>query len=353
MKILAIETSCDETATAVLEIKNNNFEILTNIIASSVDIQAKYGGIVPEVAARKQIEFIIPVLQKALGKIDIKDIDYIAVTSGPGLITSLRVGVETAKTLSYIWQKPLIEINHMEGHMYVAQLNKLQITNYKLQKLEPIIFPALALLVSGGHTQLILIKDYGHYKIIGETLDDAVGEAFDKVAKILDLGYPGGPIISKLAIKGDNQAINFPRPMINSKDYNFSFSGIKTSVLYLSQKTHKAQKHTKHKKQFIYDVCASFQQACVEVLIKKTVQAAAEFKVKTILLGGGVSANKELRKQLTDQVQKKINKVEVLMPQIKLTGDNALMIALAAYYKIKSKKFSDWRKIKVDPNVKL
>ncbi len=346
MKILAIETSCDETAAAVIKIKNNQFKVLTNVIATSVDIQAKYGGIIPEIAARKQIEFIIPVIEQALKNSKNKNINYIATTNGPGLITSLRVGVEAAKTLSYIWHKPLIKINHMEGHMYSSLLN-----NYKksqFNKLTKIKFPALALLISGGHTQLILIKKYNDYKIIGETLDDAVGEAFDKVAKILNLGYPGGPIISKLASKGNAQSINFPRPMINSGDYNFSFSGIKTSVLYLTQKMtpSKLKKETDN-------ICASFEQACIDVLIKKTIQAANKFKVKTILLGGGVSANNNLKQQLTSKVKKELKQTKILIPEIKLTGDNALMIALAAYYKIKTNKINSWRKINIDPNIKL
>ncbi len=345
MKILAIETSCDETAAAIIEIKNKQFKVLSNIIATSADIQANYGGIVPEIAARKQIEFIIPVIEQSL-KSKNQKIDYIATTSGPGLITSLRVGVETAKTLSYIWHKPLIGINHMEGHMYSALLN-----NYKklqFNKLKKIKFPALALLISGGHTQLILIKKYNNYKIIGETLDDAVGEAFDKVAKILNLGYPGGPIISQLALKGNPQAINFPRPMINSNNYNFSFSGIKTSVLYLTQKmsTIELKKETNN-------ICASFQQACIDVLISKTIRAASEFKIKTILLGGGVSANKYLKKQLLIKVKKNLNQVTTLIPEIKLSGDNALMISLVAYYKIKNNKIKSWHKINVDPNIKL
>jgi len=355
MKILAIETSCDETAVAILEIKNGNFRVLKNIVATSVDIQAKYGGIVPEVAARKQIEYIIPVLKIVLKQEVSKYIDYIAVTSGPGLITSLRVGVEAAKTLSYIWQKPLVEVNHMEGHMYSALLNNFQNLKVKIQKykkLNKIKFPALALLVSGGHTQLILIKKYNDYKIIGETLDDAVGEAFDKVAKILNLGYPGGPIISKLASKGNAQSINFPRPMINSGDYNFSFSGIKTAVLYYIKKVTDGNKKKMNSK-LINNSCASFQQACIEVLVKKTVKAAKEFKVKIILLGGGVSANEEMRKQLLVEVENKLSKVKVLMPDIKLTGDNAVMIALAAYYKIKAGKVRDWRKVKTDSNIKL
>ena len=335
MKILGIETSCDETAAAVLEIKNDRFKVASNIVASSVKLQAKYGGIVPEVAARKQMEYIIPVIEKALRK---NNVDYIAVTNGPGLVTSLRVGAEVAKTLSFVWQKSLIEVNHMEGHIYSAELNSLK----------KIKFPALALLVSGGHTQLVLIKDYLRYEIIGETLDDAVGEAFDKVAKILGLGYPGGPIISKLAAKGSSEKINLPRPMINSGDYNFSFSGIKTSVLYLTKKLGKVKTEKLRN-----DICTEFEEACVEVLVKKTIKAAKEHKVKTVIIGGGVAANNKLRDELGNKVKEKLDKVELLVPEIKLTGDNAAMIAVAGYYRVRRKKFSDWKKIKVNPNLSL
>ena len=335
MRILGIETSCDETAAAVLEVTNGRFKIGSNIVASSVKLQAKYGGIVPEMAARKQMEYIIPVIEKALGK---NRVDYIAATHGPGLVTSLRVGVEAAKTLSYVWQKPLVEVNHMEGHIYSVELNSLK----------KIKFPAVALLVSGGHTQLVLVKDYVQHRIIGETLDDAVGEAFDKVAKILGLGYPGGPIISRLAAKGSLGKIDLPRPMLGSGDYNFSFSGIKTSVLYLTKKLGKSKV-----KKLRNDICASFEEACVEVLVKKTIKAAREYGARTVILGGGVAANKKLREELGSKVKDKLERVELLVPEIKLTGDNAAMIAVAGYYIVKNKKFSDWRKIKVDPNLSL
>jgi N6-L-threonylcarbamoyladenine synthase len=330
MRILGIETSCDETAAAVLEVKGGKFKVLSNKIASSVKLHAKYGGIVPELAARAQMEYIIPVIESALKGVG--DIDYIAVTNGPGLITSLRVGVEAAKTLSYTWNKPLIAVNHLEGHIFTSELPGKKIK-----------FPALALIVSGGHTQLVLVKDYLNYKIIGETQDDAVGEAFDKVGKILSLGYPGGPVVSKLAEKGSAGKIEMPRPMINSGDYNFSFSGIKTSVLY------KVKKGRVNKA----DMCASFQQACTDVLVIKAIKAATEYKVKSVIIGGGVAANKSLREELDNKFKKELSKVNIYIPEISLTGDNALMIAVAGYYKIKKKKFSDYKKIKVDPNLKL
>jgi N6-L-threonylcarbamoyladenine synthase len=198
-----------------------------------------------------------------------------------------------------------------------------------------------------------LLKDYLKYKIIGETLDDAVGEAFDKVAKMLGLGYPGGPVIAELAELGNPQAVELPRSMLKSGDYNFSFSGIKTAVLYTIRDLKGGNKQSEIDNQLINDICASFQQACVEVLVKKTVKAAQEFKVKTILLGGGVSANSELRRQLREEIENNLDKVKLLIPEIKLTGDNAIMIALAGYYKIKAGKLSDWRKVKVDPNLGL
>ncbi|HOZ36218.1 MAG TPA: tRNA (adenosine(37)-N6)-threonylcarbamoyltransferase complex transferase subunit TsaD [bacterium] len=378
MKILGLETSCDETAAAVLDFRNGGFWILTSVIASSVELQAKYGGIVPEVAARKQIEFIMPVLEQGLsktlfnaaGRQEAKifdDIDYIAVTNGPGLITSLRVGVEAARTLSYVWNKPLIAVNHLEGHIYsalLAEQNKIQ--NQKFQKMQAVRFPAMALVVSGGHTELVLMKDYLDYKIIGETLDDAMGEAFDKVGKILNLGYPGGPIISKMATEGDKTAFNFPRPMLKSGDYNFSFSGLKTAVLY-KLKTQNSKLKIKERK----DLCASFQEACVEVLVKKIIRAAEEYKVKTILIGGGVAANESLRGRLEMEVDKvnsvkKVDKgekkIQLLMPELKYTGDNAVMIALAGYFKIKNIKRQEgkrgkrrfgWQQTKADPNLGL
>ena len=227
MRILGIETSCDETAVSLIRVNKRGIEIEKNIVSSQVDVHAKYGGVVPEVAARMHVEVIIPLLQEAMGrKFKAEDIDVIAVTRGPGLITSLLVGIETAKTLSYVWGKPIIPVNHLEGHLYSSWLE-----NDELKIDRQDIFPAIALLVSGGHTELVLIKDYNKYKLIGSTRDDAAGEAFDKVAKMLKLGYPGGPIISERAAEGYKKEIDLPRPMINSKDFDFSFSGLKTAVL--------------------------------------------------------------------------------------------------------------------------
>jgi len=351
MIILGIETSCDETAAAVLEIKRGKFNLLANVVSSQVKTHAKYGGIVPEIAARMQMEMIMPILNQALklassksqNTISKNSIDYIAVTQGPGLITSLMVGVETAKTLSYILNKPLIPVNHLAAHLLVNCINN------------KIKFPAVGLIVSGGHTILVLItssKNGLKYKIIGETQDDAVGEAFDKVAKILNLGYPGGPIISKLAINGDKNKFNLPRPMIQQQNFNFSFSGLKTAVLYLTQKYKniKTKKHSKSDYE-LRNLCASFQQACIDVLISKTLRAIKEFKPKSFLLGGGVAANPELRKQLQEKIKSKFTRVKIFMPELKFTGDNAAMVAVAGYFKINNNKKINTKKFKADPNI--
>lgn len=386
MLILAIETSCDETAVALLKAENGRFEIISNLVFSQIEIHKKYGGIVPETAARKHIETILPLLGQCLKKsecdkktIKISDqskgikspisfspkIDCIAVTNGPGLITSLLVGVETAKALSYVWQKPLVNVNHLEGHIYANWLTPIdEIPNHKFQN-PKIEFPALCLIVSGGHTELVLMKNHGQYKKIGETLDDAAGECFDKVAKLLEIGYPGGPIISQLAKNGNPHAFDLPRPMIKSGNYNFSFSGLKTAVLYKLQGFHpvksprgailpraKLFNRVKFRPQnFLPDFCASFQQAVIDVLLEKTIKAAKEYKVKSIVLGGGVAANKELRKQFEEKVKKELCGVNLFIPPLEFCTDNAAMIAAAAYFHILKNNFSDWKKSKVDPNL--
>lgn len=325
MKILAIESSCDETAVAILEGNGQSLKLKQNNIYSQIDIHKQYGGVVPEVAARKHVETITPLLDSSLGRSKLKDVDYIAVTSGPGLITSLILGINTAKTLAFATNIPLLPINHIEGHIYSNWLS-----NPKLVKDSRKYFPALILIVSGGHTELILMKSHGQYQLLGQTLDDAVGEAYDKVAKLLNLGYPGGPIVSQLAEHGDSNKYDFPRPMIDHKNYNFSFSGLKTAVLYALEKKKKLGK------QDVSDICASFQKAVIEVLVKKTTKAALNYNVKSIMIGGGVAANTYLKKQLS-KVSKN-NGVEFFYPDLKYTGDNAAMIATAAYYKVLSKK---------------
>jgi N6-L-threonylcarbamoyladenine synthase len=346
MIILAIETSCDETAVAILDIKGLTFIVLANFVASQINIHKKYGGVVPEVAARKHMENMLPLLDKAMkqSKIKQQDIDAIAVVFGPGLITSLIVGLETAKTLSLVWNKPLIPINHIKAHILA---NYLKGESGILEKIE---YPALCLVVSGGHTSLVYLKDPNNFKTIGSTRDDAVGEAFDKAAKILGLGYPGGPIISKHAENTDKEYYKLPRPMIHSKDFDFSFSGLKTAVKYEWDKERfKDEKN-------IRKMCAAFQQACLDVLISKTIKAAEKFQVKSLLLGGGVAANRELRRQLGEQIKAQLPDVKFYQPDLHLTTDNALMVAVAAGFEAKEglKKFSEsWRNVKVDPNLEV
>jgi len=369
--ILGIETSCDETAASLIRITNlNEIRIISNIVSSQVKIHAKYKGIVPEVAARHHVENIIPVLEKSLEFFSNKKfrkigeerstkihnylrlIDAIAVTNGPGLITSLLVGVEAAKTLAFLANKPLVPVNHLAGHIYANFVDKSQISNLKSQNL----FPALCLVVSGGHTELILMKDFEKFQKIGQTLDDAAGECFDKVAKILGLGYPGGPAVAaeaaNLKSQISNLKIKFPRPMINTNDFNFSFSGLKTAVLY---KTNSIKQITNNKN-FVPEICAEVQQAIIDVLITKTIRAARKFNAKSIILGGGVVANKELRKQFKLKIENWQLKINPLFPPKNLCTDNATMIAAAGYFKLAKVKKNNWlrkfnwRKIKVDLN---
>jgi N6-L-threonylcarbamoyladenine synthase len=346
MIILAIETSCDETAVAILEIKSQNFKVLANLVSSQINIHKKYGGVVPEVAARHHLENILPLLQAALkqAKVSAKEITCLGVVYGPGLITSLIVGLETAKALAWAWRKPLIAVNHIKAHIWANFLQGEQ------GHLVDIKFPALALVVSGGHTSLVYIKDINHFKTIGQTRDDAVGESFDKVAKIMKLGYPGGPILSNLAENADAQVFKLPRPMINSKDFDFSFSGLKTAVKY--EWTKVKFKDSEAQRQ----MCAAFQQACIDVLVVKTLKAAQQYKVKSILVGGGVSANKELRRQLAEQINGKLSRIKFYQPDLHLTTDNALMVAVASYFSGQrglAKYKDEWQKIKVEPNLNL
>ncbi|PIR06799.1 MAG: tRNA (adenosine(37)-N6)-threonylcarbamoyltransferase complex transferase subunit TsaD [Candidatus Komeilibacteria bacterium CG11_big_fil_rev_8_21_14_0_20_36_20] len=319
MRILAIESSCDETAIALLKTDGRSLFLEKNQVYSQINIHRKFGGVVPEVAARKHLETIIPLLDSSLGRSKLDKIDFLAVTSGPGLITSLLLGITVAQTLAYTSQLPLYPINHLEGHIYSNWLS-----NKELVKNEKKYWPALILVVSGGHTELILMKGHGDYQRLGQTLDDAAGESFDKIAKFLSLGYPGGSIISQWAKKGNSAAYNFPRPMIDSHDYNFSFSGLKTAVLYALEKKKNINQ------QDIADIAASFQQAVVEVLIFKTFQAIQQHKVKAIMLAGGVAANQLLK----EKFQQKSDSLNLLFfyPRQRFSGDNAAMIAAAAYY---------------------
>ena len=325
MKILAIETSCDETALAVLGEQRGFLYLEKNLVYSQVNIHKKYGGVVPEVASRKHLETIMPLLDHALGKNKLKNIDYLAFTQGPGLVTSLVLGVAIAKALSLASNKPLVPINHLEGHIYSNWL-----THKELQKNSKKYFPSVIAVVSGGHTELILMTGHGQYQLLGKTLDDAVGEAFDKVAKLLGLGYPGGPIVSRLATMGDAHKYDFPRPMINSHNFDFSLSGLKTAILYFMEKKQKINQ------QDVADICAGFQLAVTEVLVKKTFLAAKKYKAKAIMLAGGVSANTFLKQNLKNAADKL--GLPFFAPDLKFTGDNAAMIGAAAYYQIKNKQ---------------
>lgn len=348
MRILGIESSCDESAIALLGIKNNKVKILKNIISSQVNIHKQYGGIIPEIAARHHVENFFPILKET--KINFQKIDNIAVTYGPGLITSLMVGVELAKTLAYVYQKPLIPINHIEAHIYSNWLSHPELFNKsstisREKVLDKKTFPALAVVISGGHTNIFLMKNYGKYKLVGQTVDDAVGEAYDKVAKILNLGYPGGPIISHRAnqYKGEDD-LNFPRPMMHTKDFNMSFSGLKTAVLY------KARIEKNWNKKKIDKYCFAFQNAVIDVLTHKIIKAAQEYKVQNILLGGGVSANNEIRTNL----KTKANQIGIKthFPELKHTGDNAAMIAMAGYFNKNTAKKNNFS-LMADANLEL
>lgn len=333
MTLLAIETSCDETSVGIIEEKKKDeIKLLSNIISSSLPLHAKSGGIIPEVAAREQIKLIIPVLSAALEQAGLRmeGIDAIAVTYGPGLLGSLLVGVETAKTLSYVYNKPLIPVNHLLGHIYA---------NWIEQQRE-IKFPALALIVSGGHTDLVLLNSHSSLKWLGGTRDDAAGEAFDKIGRLLGLPYPGGPAIEKVALNGNAKAFNFPRPLIDSDDFDFSFSGLKTAVL------REVQTMKQLNSEAISDVSASVQKAVVDVLVKKTLNAAREFKAKSILLGGGVAANQKLRDELQGSTDK--FNIELFIPPKSLCTDNGAMIAAAAFFKPKP---INWSKLSTNPQL--
>lgn len=319
--ILGIETSCDETSVAIVE---NGNRVLSNIIASQMDIHQEYGGVVPEIASREHMKNILITCEEALKKadIDLGDIDGIAIANGPGLKGSLLVGLSFAKAMAFALNKPLIGVNHIDGHIYA---------NFLVHK--NIKFPFIALIVSGGHTSLILVKEIGKHEILGTTRDDAAGEVFDKIAKYLNLGYPGGPIIEELALKGKKNAITFPRPLTKTPNLDFSFSGLKTAVIYFVNKKKKIREDLQ-----IADICASFQQAVIETLVSKTFYAAKKYKINNIVVGGGVAANESLRKEMLE-AGKKVNK-EVYFPSRELCTDNAAMIAVVGHYK-KLKEFSD------------
>ena len=377
MKILAVETSCDDTGIAVLETrgdKNPSFSVLSNIVSSQIEVHKKYGGVYPAMAKREHQKNLVPTLIEALkeaGMLEEKtsktkdknletilereqelqkqlipflqkyakpDIDLISVTNGPGLEPCLWTGVNFAKALSYFWNIPVASVNHIEAHILVNLLDNPNIE-----------FPAIALVVSGGHTQIILVNGIVKYKILGETRDDAAGECFDKCAKLLGLGYPGGPIISKLA-EGAKTHRALPRPMVGTKDYDFSFSGLKTAVLYADRKV--KNKNAEYKK----TMSAEVQQAIIDVLIKKTIKAVKDFKAKSLILGGGVSANQELRKQFKNKLEKELPDTIFFVPKPNLSTDNGLMTAITGFFhknKTGVPASGSWKNISADGNLRI
>lgn len=328
MRILGIETSCDETAISLLSGEGDRLEVEESIVFSQIETHEEFGGVVPEVAARLHLEKLLPMLAKHIDK-DGKDIDAIAVTAGPGLAPALRTGVETAKTLAWLWEKPLIPVSHMEGHVYANWLGDAR-TSKRAESLPGL--PALCLIVSGGHTELVVMKGHGEFERIGETLDDAAGEAFDKVAKMIGLPYPGGPHVAKLAEDGNKEAFDFPRGLLDRPDFDFSFSGLKTSVLYTLRKNEEKLEDDS----FRADIAASFQEAAVDVLVRKTMRAAKKVKPASILLAGGVAANIELRERLISVAKEE--DIEVHVPALAYAMDNAAMIAAAGYFRALEKK---------------
>ena len=333
INILAIETSCDETAAAVVR---NGREVRSNIISSQIELHKVYGGVVPEIASRKHIEKINQVIEEALSvaEISLKDIDAIGVTYGPGLVGALLVGVAEAKAISFAAKKTLIGVHHIEGHISANYIENKQ--------LEP---PFLCLVVSGGHTHLVLVNDYGEFEIIGRTRDDAAGEAFDKVARAIGLGYPGGPKIDKLSKEGNGQAIHFPRAHIDGAPYDFSFSGLKSAVLnYINSL------EMKHEEINRADVAASFQEAVVDVLVSRTMLAAKDYNMKKVAIAGGVAANSSLQKAMHTVCKE--NELDFYHPSPIFCTDNAAMIGTAAYYEY-IKGISSGLDLNAIPNLKI
>jgi N6-L-threonylcarbamoyladenine synthase len=357
MKILGIETSCDETAAAVVE---NGTRVISNVIFSQIPLHVKTGGVVPEVAAREHVLKIIPVIEEALkgARLALPDIDAIAVTQGPGLLSSLVIGVTAASTLASVLKKPLIPVNHIAGHIYANWLGE--------DPQDPIRFPIIVLTVSGGHNELVLMRSHAGYELLGETLDDAAGEAFDKVARLLGLGYPGGPQVARAAEAGNLKRFNFPQAQIGKDSFDFSFSGLKTAVLNLAEKEH--EREGKLSEEFVCDCAASFQEAVCGVLTDKLLHAADKHKVKEVHLAGGVSANRRLREMAAEKIaagsyfdhQRKKVKLSTT-PHLRYSADfsyctdNAAMIAAAAFYHQKKVSHGKVRLMPVlaDPGLRM
>jgi N6-L-threonylcarbamoyladenine synthase len=353
MKILGIETSCDETAAAVVE---NGNKLLSNAISSSVDLHAAYGGVVPEIAARSHLEVITPVVNEALktAKIGWQDIDAISVTRGPGLGGSLLIGLMTARTLAITKNKSLYGVNHVEAHVYANFIIETSLPSYKLPKNQP-KFPLLALIISGGHSQLVLFAQHFKYTVLGQTADDAVGEAFDKVAKLLGLPYPGGPSISEAAKGGNPEAIKLPKAKLDNR-YDFSFSGLKTAVLRATQEicgkaydfpsTGLSSLLSEQQKA---DIAASFQRVAIETLVSSVKTAAEEYGPASVVIAGGVAANQELRRQLAEALPQQIKYTD-----IKLCTDNAAMVASLGYFMAKDNQLpADPYALEIDPGLRM
>ncbi|MFF2879506.1 tRNA (adenosine(37)-N6)-threonylcarbamoyltransferase complex transferase subunit TsaD [Gottfriedia sp. NPDC057991] len=319
--ILAIETSCDETSAAV--VKNGN-EILSNVVATQIDIHKRFGGVVPEVASRLHVEQITLVIEEAMkqAQVEYEDLAAVAVTEGPGLVGALLIGVNAAKAIAFAQGLPLIGVHHIAGHIYANQL------------VQPLQYPLLALVVSGGHTELVYMKEDGIFEVIGETRDDAAGEAYDKVARTLKLPYPGGPHIDRLAQEG-TATIPFPRAWLEEGSYDFSFSGLKSAVInYMHNAEQRGEEVSPA------DVAASFQESVIEVIVSKTIQASKEYEVKQVLLAGGVAANKGLRATLQKEMNA-LSNIELVIPPLSLCTDNAAMIGAAAFIRLKQRKLGN------------
>ncbi|MFA5184958.1 MAG: tRNA (adenosine(37)-N6)-threonylcarbamoyltransferase complex transferase subunit TsaD [Patescibacteria group bacterium] len=343
IRVLGIETSCDETSVAILDYRKSGDKFQVRLAhhetATQIPIHRRFGGVVPEVAARTHVAELVSLLERArvIGPGKRSAFDAIAVTKGPGLATALRVGVEGARTLAMLTGKPVVGVNHLEGHLASAWLVPENRRHWE--------FPVLALLVSGGHSELVLIKDFCSYKVLGRTRDDAAGEAFDKTAKLLGLPYPGGPELSKHAKDGDPKAFVLPRPMLKDESLDMSFSGLKTAVRVLVEKLDAETK--------LSDLCASIQAAITDVLVEKTIRAAKHSKPKSIIMVGGVSANGELQDKLARRVKAELPAVRLLKPPSGFYTDNAAMIAAAGLWRLRLGKVDTWKKLDAEPELDI
>lgn len=371
MIILGIETSCDETAAALIRTPagktvKEQIEVLSNVVSSQVKLHARYGGVVPNLASREHLKNISPVINQCFKEAKIKkpffkNIDLLAVTCGPGLMPALLIGVNFSKALSFFNRIPIVGVNHLIAHLYSFLLSSSYKNYLTAYQDSSDIFPAIALLVSGGHTQLFLMKDLYHFKLLGETRDDAAGECFDKCSRLLNLGYPGGPAINKAAshFREKNRKakpeIHLPRPMINSSDFDFSFSGLKTALLYLTKDLKSKNRFNSLKNFLAYEV----EEAITDVLVKKTLDAFLKYRARSIILGGGVSANSRLKEKFQEEIGYLKKPPLFFFPEPWLATDNALMTALAAFFKVKKEKKAvnfknyHWKKIETDANLRI